>query len=544
MTWAELSESSYGAVVSTLRGRRIAVAQVAWAASLLAMAQACGHDHHPQPPSASAGAHEVGDGGAGGMPAAGAAGGAEPGGAGESFGGAAGESSEPYADCFPFERPRRAQLKDSKKRAFAYYFPQFPISFDNAEPQADHWHELLSPAGPSGGEVRDRPLPRPARDDTEWEARDAELEIRQAVAAGLDGWVMAVPSRDDPAFARLELMLDAVTRIAPDFHVVLSPRAPESPAEDNAGIVAALSAVLEHPALLKTDDDKVVLAPYRPEIRLQSFWDGLRQKLAKPSVFVSIFQTYRGGEHQEFAGLSYAFSSWGARTVADTSFYSTASSGAHALDKLWMQPAALEDVRFGREMVYWEAENTELLRASLQHAIDNEADWLLLTTWNDYASSWLAPSQARGYAPLDLAAYYVAWFKTGAAPPITSDALYYSHRGHLAAASFDSDAQTAGGIRLLGGPQALDQIELVAFLTEPATIRIRQGDYEATLDADRAGIAVLHAPLAVGEPPSFEIERDGVILQHVVSDTPVLERVTYQEFVYHSGGGVECDRPD
>lgn len=520
---------------------------MAWVAPLIALAMACGHHHEPQRPSTGggAGAGGVADGGAAGVRAVAAGGDAEAGGAGESFGGYAGESSEPYADCFPFERPGRARLKGGRKRAFAYYLPQFPVSFDNVEPGADHWQERLSPAGSaSGGEVRDRPLPRPPRDEDEWQARDAELEIRQALAAGLDGWVMALPSRDDPEFERLEVMLDAAARIAPDFRIVLSPRAPESPQVDATGIVAALSAVLEHPALLKTEEDEIVLAPYRPEIRLQSFWDGIRQSLGVPSVFVNIFLTYRGGEHQEFAGLSFAFSSWGARTVADTAFYSTASSAAHALGKLWVQPAALEDVRFRREMSYWEAENTELLRASLKHAIQDDADWLLLAAWNDYRSSWLAPSQARGYAPLDLVAYYLAWFKTGEAPRVTRDAIYYSHRSHRVGAPFDETAQTAGGIQRAGGPASLDQVELLALLTEPATLRIRQGDHEATLDAKTAGLAVLQAPLEIGPPPSFELERDGEIVQRMVSDTAVRESVTYQDFIYHSGGGLDCTRPE
>ena len=80
-------------------------------------------------------------------------------------------------------------------------------------------------------------------------------------------------------------------------------------------------------------------------------------------------------------------------------------------------------------------------------------------------------------------------------------------------------------------------------MTAPATLRIRQGDHEATLDAAEAGIAVLHAPLEAGQAPSFELERDGEVIQRVVSDVEVLDNVTYQEFVYHSGGGLDCDRP-
>jgi hypothetical protein len=126
---------------------------------------------------------------------------------------------------------------------------------------------------------------------------------------------------------------------------------------------------------------------------------------------------------------------------------------------------------------------------------------------------------------------------------VTRDAIYYSHRSHLAGAPFDQMAQTAGGIQRAGGPPTLDQVELLAFLTEPATLRIRQGDHEATLDTKTSGVAVLHAPLEIGQPPSFELERDGEILQRVVSDTEVRESVTYQDFIYHSGGGLDYSRP-
>lgn len=516
--------------------------RVAWVAPALALAFACGEREHPPTNASDGGAFGTN---AGATSATAASGDAGQGGARhdeEPSPGGAG-SAESYAACFPFELPARGRLGASTKHAFAYYLPEFPLSFENAEPDADGWEELLTPSAAFGSEVRDRPLPRPPRDDEDWQARDAELEIRQAVAAGLDGWVMALPRKDEPAFGRLQTMLDAASRVAPEFRIVLSPHAPDSIEESNAGIVAALEPLVEHPALLRTSDDALVLAPFFPETRLLSFWDGIRSQLAVRSVYVPIFVAYRGYDHEEFTGLVQGFSSWAARNVAGTAGYSTASDSAHALDKLWMQPVALEEVRFSRGMQYWEGENTELLRASLRHAIEDEADWLLLTAWNDYSSSWLAPSRARGYAPLDVAAYYVTWFKTGEAPAITRDALYYSHRSHPSAAPFDEALQTAGAIKLAGDAPAADEVELLAFLTAPATLRIRQGEHEASLDVEKAGIALLRAPLEVGQAPSFELERDGEVTQRVVSDTPVTDSVTYQELIYHSGGGLDCERP-
>ena len=67
-----------------------------------------------------------------------------------------------------------------------------------------------------------------------------------------------------------------------------------------------------------------------------------------------------------------------------------------------------------------------------QTAINNNAQWAIILTWNDhYEGHALRPNATAQYSFYDLTAYYISWFKTGVQPTIVRDVLYYSHRMHL-----------------------------------------------------------------------------------------------------------------
>jgi Glycosyl hydrolase family 71 len=143
---------------------------------------------------------------------------------------------------------------------------------------------------------------------------------------------------------------------------------------------------------------------------------------------------------------------------------------------------------------------------------------------------------------VDVSAYYVTWFKTGAAPPIVRDAMYYFHRRQKSDAPYDTSKQTAGAIQVKGAAVS-DQVELLAFLTGPSTLAITQGTNVQTKEVTAAGVTSFKVPVVPGTTPVFELSRGGTVQQRIVSATPIQTQMVYQDMMNHGGGGLTCTRP-
>jgi hypothetical protein len=292
-----------------------------------------------------------------------------------------------------------------------------------------------------------------------------------------------------------------------------------------------------------------VLAPFYPERQPTAWWDSVHDTLAAQgadTALVPIFLSWGGGtEKSDWNSHVYGYSSWGNRWVSGTGTYTKDSQAAHARGRIWMQPVAFEDTRSydGR---YWEASNSGLLRSSFETAIQSDADWVAMITWNDYTESWMSPSQQRGYAVTDIASYYIDWFKTGKAPAITQDALYYVHRSQRTDAPFSASPIGRNGspvtMKVPNGDPASDQVELVAFLTTAGKLVITQGSTVRTMDA-AAGVVSFKVPIVAGTTPVFQLQRAGTTVQTITSKTPIKSQVTFQDMMYHAGGGLSCTRP-
>ena len=109
-------------------------------------------------------------------------------------------SANPESAALPFDIPDRATLNGRK--VFGHYFPPYPVSIDNATPNSDFYttqymtvHGENNAHVNSAGFIRDRPAPRPPIADPQWRQRDLETEVRQAVAAGLDGFSVDIMAK-------------------------------------------------------------------------------------------------------------------------------------------------------------------------------------------------------------------------------------------------------------------------------------------------------------------------------------------------------------
>lgn len=189
-----------------------------------------------------------------------------------------------------------------------------------------------------------------------------------------------------------------------------------------------------------------------------------------------------GAHSDEFASISHGFSEWGSRSYVGQESSTRDVRRAHDMGKIWMQPVSVQDAR-PNQGIYDEAGNTATLRATWTRAIEDDADWVQLTTWNDYSEgSQFAPSLHNGHAYLDLTSYYLTKFKTGSWPKIVRDTLYLSARTQFADADPTGDQSLVMSIRKGSAPPR-DKVEVLSFLTAAGSVRTTvgaaQGSYEA-----------------------------------------------------------------
>ncbi|TDC04575.1 DNRLRE domain-containing protein [Nonomuraea longispora] len=456
-------------------------------------------------------------------------------------------TSAPCA-ALPFDKPSVSALRSSAKKAFGFYFPPFPLSIDNKDPAKDQYASWLDPDGSGGtykdrgGLHRDRPLTRPVRPESHWRRLDFEVEVRQAIAQGLDGFIYEHHTSSDQRWNHLPELLDAARNVDPGFKIMLSP---DFPTEEGASVSKVVSDVLlvkGHPSLYTQPDGSVLLAPYHGDRQPPAWWQKVRDQLSAKGMKTSLlmmFNYWNGSGKTQWDDHVVGYSSWGANRPEVTDAFRRASEATHQRGLTYMAPIGFEDTR-SKELHYWEAQNSTTLRGSWKAAIDGKADWVQLVTWNDYGESQQAPSKVRGNVLADVNTYYTTWLKTGKAPAIVRDGLYYFHRSHKAGAPYDTSKQTAGKFTIPAGPGPVDDVELLAFVKEPGKLVIKQGSDVKTKEVTSAGVVSFKAPMVPGTTPVFELQRDGGTVQTLKSKTPIKASVTYQDMIYHAGGGTAC----
>ena len=171
---------------------------------------------------------------------------------------------------FPFDMPSKETLQASAKKVFAHYMPGTTIiSIDNREAHEDYWqHHYLSPDGEGGqyaqfgGFVRNRPLPRPPRPESNWKELDFEVEVRNAIAIGLDGFAVDLLGTWNTSVLHTNMLLDAAQRVDPGgFKILLMPDMAVF-RENFSSLAPYIKQLSAHPAVLRTDDGRLIVAPY------------------------------------------------------------------------------------------------------------------------------------------------------------------------------------------------------------------------------------------------------------------------------------------
>lgn len=440
------------------------------------------------------------------------------------------------ATALPFDRPSADVLRASPHLVFAHYFTPYPLSLDNQPASRDYYtRNYLTPQGEQGkhaaygGLLRDRPEPvTPSAGN--WQLANLEREVRTARDAGLDGFTVDLLSLTGPNRERVDLLLRAAHRVDPGFRIVLMPDM-TSLHTDPRTLADQLARLAASPAAYRLADGRLVVSPFKAEAQEPAWWNQVTARLRQHGIgtaLVPVFLNFRANA-ERFAPISHAFSSWGNRSYARQDNVPGDVRLAHSLGKKWMQAVSVQDAR-PNQGVYDEAGNTATLRSTWNHAISDGADWVQLTTWNDYSEgSQFAPSLHNGHTYLDISSYYLTRFKTGAWPRIVRDTVYVTSRVQFTGGG---GVQQARLMRPRAGTAApRDQVELLTFLTAPASVTARVGSVPHAYQAP-VGVNAHALPLSPGRT-QVVARRAGDTAAAVTTRYPARRTATVQDLQYY-----------
>ncbi len=457
--------------------------------------------------------------------------------------GAADSGAGRPAGALPFDMPQPAALRSGEaggKLVFAHYFTPYPLSLDNADADRDYYtRNYLNPDGESGkhgrygGLLRDRPLPV-APKSGDWEYANLQQEVRTARAAGIDGFTLDLLSLSGKNWDRSNLLMAAARSVDPAFKIMLMPDMTSLKTDDPRVLAEALATLADASAAHRLPDGRLVVSPFKAEAKNVAWWTEviriLRADHGIRTAFVPLFLDF-GAHSGEFAPISHGFSEWGSRSYVGQESSTRDVRRAHGMGKIWMQPVSVQDAR-PNQGIYDEAGNTATLRATWTRAIEDGADWVQLTTWNDYSEgSQFAPSLHNGHAYLDLTSYYLTRFKTGDWPKIVRDTLYLTARTQFADADPTGDQSLLMSLRK-GSAPARDTVEVLSFLTSPAAVSTTVGTTRSSHDAP-AGIHAELLPLKAGTSGAHVV-RGGKVTAEVDLPYRVDHAVDVQDLQYYA----------
>ncbi|WP_428338377.1 endo-1,3-alpha-glucanase family glycosylhydrolase [Mycobacterium sp.] len=436
------------------------------------------------------------------------------------------------------------------RKVFAHYMPIFPISIDNKDGDKDYYAmQYLTVDGESGkhaaygGYLRDRPPPRPHSNLPDWQLADLRTEIGQAQSMGIDGFAV-----DVLATHATSNVIDRILRAATDVRnfTILITADMSSPlgAMTATDFAAEVAPYLTAPAAYHLSDGRPVLGAWFAERNAPEWWVSvftiLRDKFKLSVAFVPTFCMVADNP-EKFAPFSDGFSMWGGR---DPDAMTTVNDGrgspvdvirrTRQLGKLWMQPVVFQDSR-PKDAAFEESDNSLTNRLAWQIADQQNAEWVQMVTWNDYAESTaMAPSVAHGWRILDMNAYDIAQFKLGRPPPIVRDALFVSYRVQPVGAR--SVYAESSPMKVSETVPPRDTIEVLAFATAPSRIFIRAGtqNYSCTVPAGRGNCVF---PLSLGSI-SAEMRRNGAVVAAARSNADVTDTPHVQDLQYRVVGGL------
>lgn len=422
--------------------------------------------------------------------------------------------------CLPFTMPDAAALFASSNKVFAHYFYPFPLQIDNKPAAQDYYNRnYLNKNGEGnkwldkGGFLRQRPLPVSAGSAANYQLLNMEQEVRMAIARGITGFTIDVMSgaEANSQNSHLRNLLAAAAAVDSRFKIVVMPDLSALKSDANA-VTQIISSVASSPSAFRLKDGRLVVTAFNASVNPPEWWSAIFNQLKSQGIDVAFVPTFLGWKRQAdaFAGISYGLSDWGTATASVSDAMKNDVPVAHDnYGKVFMMPVDPQQNR-PKDGNFWEAGNSAAFRNSWTSAITGGAEWVQIVTWSDFSES----SQIEPYTDItlrrdigtgyyDLNAYYATWFLTGKPPAITHDVLYYFYRREPSNAASNPPGQPNRPVN--STPE--DNVEVVAFLTAPGTLKITLGGQSSTQNAP-AGMTSFKIPTRAGNP-IFALLRNG-----------------------------------
>lgn len=426
----------------------------------------------------------------------------------------------------------------SNKPVFAHYFPPYPISLDNVNGQSDYYAKhYLQATGENGkfasygGFLRDRPIPRsPLSGD--YQLTDMQTEVNQAKDAGITGFAVDILTFNtaDRNWILVEKLLQASAKSG-SFKVMLQPDMAALKDTTTTKFAAAIANLAKSDAVYRLNTGEVVISPFLTENKTPSWYaDAIKQLKSQYGVSAVLLPLFLDAANMKsYASISVGFGNWGIRNTAAAATWTNWSAKAHALNKLWMEPVSVQDVR-PAQRIYDEANNTETLAATWNRAIGQGADLVLLTTWNDYSESTsFAPSTDHGLAFLDLNRYYLTKYRTGSAE-VRQEKVIISHRIQKASTPVTYAATMKPRA---GSPAARDKVEVVTLLKQAASVTVTIGGKNFTYQATAGKYAKLF-DLAEGKFSATVTRTTSTVASVTTQDAVSFGTTSQQDLSYHA----------
>jgi Glycosyl hydrolase family 71 len=444
----------------------------------------------------------------------------------------------------PFVNPSAAALASAPRTTFAHYFPPYPLALGNVPAGNDAYNRvLLNPDGGHGqfrrigGYLRDRPLPVGPWPSPHWRQINYAIEILRAERIGLDAFecdlLRVAPEGPFNAWTQINMLMQTAAAVAPGFRIVIQPDSAALRAVPAPRMAEAIATLARYPSAYRLPDGRLLVAPFAPENMGPQYWrrvlSDLRQRGIR-AAFIPILLAWRR-EAPAFAPLSYAMSAWGERDVdaiEGRGFQGFFTAMAPSTS-LAMMPVAPQDVR-PKVQKFWETRNTDAFRLLWGQAIQHGARFVHIVTWNDYSeSSGVSPSAGTQFVFYDLAAYFNDWYKTDQPPPIVHDAIYYSERTQI----IPPRPSEYATMEPIGPTPVANRIQMLAFLTAPATLQITLGGH-VWRQPEPAGLAAFSIPAEPGRP-AFAILRGGAAVVQVTSGWEIHRDFRVENPAYFGG---------
>lgn len=459
----------------------------------------------------------------------------------------------------PFNQPARSVLAASPRKVFAHWH-EFPFRYyGSVGPGAtDGYAASLDPAGfhggffASGNWIRNRPIPvtTPATVNS-YVAQDLSLDVTLAANIGIDAFLLNFwyGPEDFRWQAQMVGMFDAADTyssqnqagffIVPNIDASIIAARLTANAHDPVAVpetVADNVATLKNRRSFMKIGSKYMVGAFGVEYLPLSWYQRFLNRLhtahgmdvyfsgvfvdpSKRPIYTSVLQLYSRWTIDPYTEITSEASD---KAWASSQGIAFMSDVAHSYDRP-LNLITSETGGFKTEIETW------------TRAINDSAQAVQIITWNDHSEGTnLRPNTSGQYAFYDIAAYFIAWYKTGMKPAITRDVLYYSHRMELTTAPHDATKQPSAYISKNAVPFE-NNVYLVAFLAQPGTLEIRSGGV-LHQQAVGAGMQTMSAPLAVNDKPQFSLVRGGLTKISVVSAFGTRAKGLWQDLLYRAGG--------